>query len=230
VDNNSKESETFSYYEYLKNFGSEKITLLYYKKPFNFSAINNFAAKSAKGEILVFLNNDTEVIEEKWLTALAEQAQRPEVGAVGCKLYYPDGSVQHAGVIDWSKHAFVKKSDIGSYFELANTITNYRTLTGACLAIKKSLFEKIGGFNENYKVPFSDTELCLQLWLQGYLNIFTPLARLYHFEAATKGIDDWPEETTLFRNRWKDIVNLPDPYYNPNLNPVPEKSFEWRGY
>jgi len=230
VDNNSKEPGTFFYYEQLKKFGSEKIVLLDYKQPFNFSAINNFAAKTAKGEFIVFLNNDTEVINEGWLTALIEQAQRPEVGAVGCKLYYPDGSLQHAGVIDWSKHAFVKKSDIGSYFELANAITNYRNLTGACLAIKKSLFEKMGGFNEIYKVPFSDTELCLQLWLQGYLNIFTPLARLYHFEAATRGVDNWPEETAIFRSRWKDIVDNPDPYYNPNLNTVQEKSFEWRGY
>ncbi|MFA6253931.1 MAG: glycosyltransferase [Candidatus Paceibacterota bacterium] len=236
ADNDSREEETKRYLRWLKDNHSQEIKVVEYHKKYNYSGINNFAAGFARGEILLFLNNDTEVINSDWLTALVEQAELPAVGAVGAKLLYANNTIQHAGVIFGTDnnvtHAFRQLPDgQQSYFYQAEVIRNYGAVTAACLAIRKNVFAELGGFDESYEVPYSDIELCLQLRKKGYLIVYTPLARLYHFESATRGLEPWYADAELFFKRWGEMITTkPDPYYNPNLSLNPEETFTWRGY
>lgn len=188
----------------------------------HFAAINNFGASEAKGEHLLLLNNDVEVVSRDWLTALVEHAQRPEVGAVGAKLLYPDGRIQHAGlvlgVVGPANHAFkYQPADQSSYQGLADVVRNCSAVTGACLMVRKKAFDEVGGFDLRFRVAYNDVDLCLKLRQRGYLIVYTPFAVLSHYESATRGTLHPPEEEALAWRMWGDVIRRGDPYYNPNL-------------
>jgi len=233
IDNQSKERKTFEYLESLKN--NPLFRQLSFDKPFNFSAINNYAVGEAKGEYILFLNNDIEVISDGWLSAMLEHAQRKEIGAVGAKLLYPNNTIQHAGVVmglGVAGHAFKHlPSKLPGYFFQPHLIRNYCCMTAACLMLKKILFEEIGGFDEkNLSVAFNDVDLCLRLIEKGYYNVYTPYAELYHHESLSRGDDNEknlklknPEkykrvkrENEYMRAKWEKYLER-DPFYSPNL-------------
>lgn len=229
VENNSTNEDTFQYY---KDLGSEKnIKIAYYEGEFNYSKINNYGAKYANGAYIIFLNNDTEVITESWIEEMLMYAQREEVGIVGAKLYYPDLTVQHAGVVftkDGNPHHLFRKlftRDDYGYFARLQSVQNYGAVTGACLMIKKDLFFEIGGFYEELVVAFNDIDLCMRVREKGFLIVWTPFSELYHHEMKSRGADDTPKkrerhthEIALFNSRWSGVLKKGDPYYNINLN------------
>jgi GT2 family glycosyltransferase len=221
VDNQSDDPSTIEYLEQLKR--EPHVRVLPYDHPFNFAAINNLAAELANGEMLLFLNNDTEVKVPEWLEAMVEQAQRPEVGAVGAKLLYPDNTVQHAGVVlglrrGVAEHAYKGlPDDDPRYFQNLHVIRNYSAVTGACLMTRKQLFQEVGGFDaEHLPVAFNDVDLCLRLRERGYWIVYTPYAVLYHHESATRGRELDPSEEDYMKTRWKAAIE-DDPFYNPHL-------------
>jgi GT2 family glycosyltransferase len=225
VDNRSTEGSTLELFKTLEA-GHKNIRIINFSEDFNFSRLNNVAAMAAAGEHLLFLNNDVEVISPGWIEALLEQSQRDEVCCVGGKLLYPDDTIQHVGVVIGlcgpAEHVykFFDAHDIG-YMGNFVSIRNYSAVTGACMMIKKCIFDEIGGFDEKFFVGFGDTDLCLRGLLKGYLNVFTPYAELYHLESATRGKtygpDNHPEDTSRFYDRWQDFIRRGDPYYNQNL-------------
>jgi GT2 family glycosyltransferase len=225
VDNGSDDRKAIEYFESLEREGV--IRLLKDPRPFNFSRLNNEAAREARGEHLVFLNNDIEVITPEWLTELVSHARRPEIGAVGAKLWYPNDTIQHAGLVlvaGLAGHAHLgrKRGDHG-YFSRASLIQSLSAVTAACLCVRREVFEQVGGFDESLAVAFNDVDLCLKIQAAGYRNLYTPYAELYHHESATRGYEDTPEKLLRFqqeadtlRNRWMSVL-VSDPYYNPNL-------------
>lgn len=227
VDNRSELLETAEYLKKLSTPGYDeydsRIKVLKYDAPFNFSAINNFAVKQAQGEILVLLNNDTEVLTPDWIESMLEHAQRPEVGAVGAKLLYPNNTVQHAGVLigvgGLANHAFCRQHrDDHGYFGQADLIRNYSAVTAACVMIRKDVFEKMGGLDEkNLAVGFNDVDLCLRLREKDYLIVYTPYAQLYHYESLSRGFDINMQEVQFIQRRHAGMLEKGDPYYNPNL-------------
>lgn len=231
IENNSEQQETFAYYKTIEK--QENITVVTYKGEFNYSRINNFGAQFATGKYLLLLNNDTQVITMNWLEAMLMYAQRADVGAVGAKLYYGDRTIQHAGVViglgahRTAGHTHYKiNSDNLGYMGKLCYAQNVSAVTGACLMVKKSLYDELGGLDENFRVALNDVDFCLRLREKGYLNVFTPFAELYHFESASRGIDvadeakakRYEEESALFRERWKELLEKGDPYYNPNFS------------
>lgn len=226
VDNGSDERESVDYFSSLHDQG--QVRLIKDPSPFNFSRINNDAVKQARGDYLVFLNNDIEVISPDWLSELVSQAQRPGIGAVGARLWYPNETIQHAGLIliaGVAGHAHLgrMRGDHG-YFSRASLIQAYSAVTGACLCIRKQLFETSGGFDERLAVAFNDVDFCLRLHDMGYRNLYTPYAELYHHESATRGYEDTPEkmerfkkETQILQERWMPLL-INDPCYSPNLS------------
>ena len=231
IENNSGEKATFDYYKTLE--GQEKITVITYKGEFNYSKINNFGAGYATGKYLLLLNNDTQVITMNWLENMLMYAQRDDVGAVGAKLYYGDRTIQHAGVVvglgahrtAGHTHYKINYDNLGYMGKLCYA-QNVSAVTGACLMVKKSLYDKLGGLDEEFKVALNDVDFCLRLLENGYLNVFTPFAELYHFESASRGIDAadeakakrYEEESQHFREKWKAFLEKGDPYYNPNFS------------
>lgn len=194
-------------------------------KPFNYSAINNAAARECESPVLLFLNDDTSVINGEWLEAMVELAMRREVGAVGPKLHYPDGRIQHAGVIlglyDNCGHAFKGlEGDISHYFDFSDIIRNVSAVTGACLMTRADVFWQVGGFDEGrFAVAFNDIDLSLKIGSAGYRVLYTPHAQLYHYEAFSKTSRDLiphPEEVAAMRSKWDKVI-AHDPYYSPNL-------------
>ena len=229
ISNQSQEPATFAMIaDYQQQ--NARILFLHYNQPFNFSAINNFAVNFAQGEHILLLNNDTEVINPDWLEALLEHSQRPEVGAVGAKLYYPNNTIQHAGIIigiggtAGHSHKCFDRNDPG-YFNRLEIIQNVSAVTGACLMIKKTLYNALSGLDEiNLPIAFNDVDFCLRLRKQGYLNIFTPYCELYHHESRSRGLETTParkqrfmQEICFLRQRHITIFIKGDPYYNPNL-------------
>jgi GT2 family glycosyltransferase len=198
--------------------------------PFNYAAVNNFAAEQAAGEVFLFLNNDIEAINRDWLERLLEHAVRPEVGAVGAKLYYPDDTVQHAGIVlgicGVVGHAFrhCPRSSEG-YGKRLVTARNVSAVTGACLMVRRDVFREVQGFDERLEIEFNDLDLCLKLRQRGYWNIWTPHAELYHWESKTRGsyadnptkVARFRRELELFIENWADVLAAGDPFYNPNL-------------
>ena len=229
VDNNSELLETSDYLKKLsvENHhnpdGSPRIKILEYKKPFNYSAINNFGAQNATGDYLILLNNDTEVIEPLWIESLLEHAQRPEVGVVGAKLLYPNNLIQHGGVVvglgGVANHAFCKlTSDDHGYFGMADLTRNCSAVTFACVMLRKDVYQKMNGLDEqNLAVAFNDVDFCLRLREAGYLVVYTPYAVLYHHESLTRGFKVALNEIEYMRRRHCTILDKGDPYYNPNL-------------
>ncbi|MCF3652114.1 glycosyltransferase [Synoicihabitans lomoniglobus] len=221
--------------KYFTALQAEGVRVIDYEGVFNFSALNNFAAQHARGAVLAFLNNDLEVIDSAWLTEMVAQACRPGVGAVGAMLYYPNDTVQHAGVIlgigglngspSVAGHAFkdAQRGTDGQRNRL-RLVQNYSAVTAACLVIRRAVFEEVGGFDaDKLAVAFNDIDFCLRVRAAGYWNVWTPFAELYHHESASRGVEDSPDkldrfagEIAVMRQRWARTLDR-DPAYNPNL-------------
>jgi len=217
VDNDSQSEEARAYFSHFKH------RLLRYRGPFNYSAVNNFAVEQTDSPWLLFLNNDTEVIDGDWLTTMAEHVQRPEVGAVGPRLLYPDDTVQHAGIVvgvgGIAEHAFRgSPAEAPGVCRQLQVTRNYSSVTGACLLTRRDVFDEVGGFDEErLPVTFNDVDLCLKMRRAGYLIVYTPFAKLYHHESGTRRRTIEPLETEVMRERWPEVLER-DPYYNPNLS------------
>jgi GT2 family glycosyltransferase len=224
LDNGSNDPATLQLLEEEKR--EPRVKVIRIDEPFNYSRINNRGAREASGEHLLLLNNDTEVIEPEWLSAMLEHSQRSEVGAVGAKLLYPDGRVQHAGVIvgvgEVAGHAFRFYPDADpGYYGSAAAIRNYSAVTAACMMTRKSIFLEVGGLNETeLAVAYNDVDYCLRLREKGLLIVYTPYARLRHFESVSRGLANNPTEAAYMCRRWTKF--MPDPYYNRNLSQVDE--------
>ncbi len=234
VENNSCDKETFDYYEELEE--NNRIRVVTYReedgKTFNYSAVNNFGAAKARGSYLLFLNNDTQVITVNWMEELLMYAQREDVGAVGAKLYFADKGIQHAGVVlglgahRTAGHSHYKQPQENmGYMGRLCYAQDVSAVTGACLLVKKSIFEEVGGLDESFAISLNDVDFCLKLREKGYLNVFTPFAELYHFESVSRGLDDngekarrYNRESEQFRQKWKEVLEAGDPYYNPNFS------------
>jgi len=223
IDNGDKKEETKKYLNGLKH------KVLTYDKPFSFSRINNFAVTSARGEHVLFLNDDTSVISQNWMECMLEHSAKPNVGAVGALLFYPDDTIQHAGVLigigGITSHAFegLSRNDQG-YEGLVQTVRECSAVTGACLMIKKNLFEQVGGFDENLAYSFNDVDLCLRLREKEYSVIYTPHAQLYHHGTASRPYTEDDNEIRYFVKRWYDLILKGDLYYDQNLSRI--KPFE----
>ncbi len=225
VIDNSKDN---SIEKLVRDFPSRPGALRYIdwrNKPFNYSAINNAAARQCESPVLLFLNDDTSVIAPDWLESMIELVMRPEVGAVGAKLLFPNGRIQHAGVVmglyDNCGHAFkALDGNAGHYFDFSEIIRNVSAITGACLMTKSEVFRQAGGFDESdFAVAFNDVDLCLKIGALGWRVLYTPHALLYHHEAFSKSSKDLrphPEEVTRMRYKWERLIAA-DPYYSPNL-------------
>lgn len=242
IDNCSEQPATKAFLQEIS--GDARVRIIDYPRPFNYSAINNFAVRQARGDVMLLLNNDTEVISGRWLTDMVANAVRPEVGAVGARLLYPDGKLQHVGTIigmgfvAGHVHSGLSGNDPG-YFGRAMLQQNLSAVTAACLAIRKEVFEEAGGFDEELRVAFNDVDLCLRIRQKGYLIVYTPLAELYHHESASRGSDliaarrlEFEREMRLMAQRWTSVM-ANDPYYSPNLSllqacPVPAFPPRWR--
>ena len=235
VENGSETKEIFDYYTSLKEY--DNIRVVTYEKPegqngFNYSAVNNFGVKQTKGDYILLLNNDTEVITVNWMEELLMYAQREDVGAAGAKLYYGNKTIQHAGVVlQLGAHRTAGHSHYGQsrenlgYMGRLCYAQNVSAVTGACLLVKKSLFEEVGGLDESFAISLNDVDFCLKLREKGLLNVFTPFAELYHYESVSRGLDDSGEkaerynrESAHFREKWKTVLEKGDPYYNPNFS------------
>ncbi len=234
VENNSTTDEIKTYYKELteKDTTKDKVKVVTYEGAFNYSAVNNLGVKHATGEYILLLNNDTEVITVNWLEELLMYAQREDVGAVGAKLYYADKTIQHAGVViglgahRTAGHTHYKqhRQNLGYMGRLCYT-QNVSAVTGACLMVKKRLYEKVGGLEEGFAVSLNDVDFCLKLREEGLLNVFTPFAELFHYESISRGLDDsgekaerYNKESEQFRNKWKTVLEAGDPYYNVNFS------------
>ncbi|HSP80786.1 MAG TPA: glycosyltransferase family 2 protein [Myxococcaceae bacterium] len=228
VDNQSREPDTLAY---LAGLAREGIQVIPYDAPFNYSAINNLAAAQARGQVLALLNDDLEIITPRWLEELVSHALRADVGAVGARLYYPDDTLQHAGIIlgmgadgvAATPHRTLPRGRIG-YFGRACLPQEFSAVTAACLVMRRSVFEEVGGFDaEHLPVAYNDVDLCLRLRERGYRIVWNPAAELYHHESATRGPEDTPEkrerfarEVAYMKHRWSSWLRA-DPFYNPNL-------------
>ena len=228
ISNNSSEKKVFEVIKKYKKY-DERIHLFEYNVPFNYSEINNWAVKKAKGEYILLLNNDIEVIEQDWLREMVSHIQRKEVGAVGAKLLYPNDKIQHAGIImgiggvAGHSHKYLPDPRYG-YFSRPHLIQDLSGCTAACLLTRRDVYEKVGRLNENeLKIAFNDVDFCLKIRKAGYLIVYTPYAKLYHHESISRGSEDTPEKKKRFEREcgymyqtWGETLKK-DPYYNPNL-------------
>lgn len=228
VENNSTTDEIFQYYKELSQ--DSRIRLLRWKKEFNYSAINNYGVRHANGEYLLFLNNDVTVITPGWIKELLGVCQRPEVGAAGVKLIYPDNTIQHAGCViglgGIAGHMFVDMpANRTGYLHKASILQDMSAVTAACMMMKRTAFEEAGGFTEKLSVAFNDVDLCLKVRKNHKLIVYDPYVQLYHMESKTRGSEDnkekvrrFQEEIEYMRCQWIDILKKGDPYYNKNLS------------
>lgn len=229
IENNSTEQEIFDYYDQLQE-EHENIKVVKWEKEFNYSAINNFGAKFAKGDYLLLLNNDTEMIKPDALSEMLGCCMRPEVGVVGAKLLYADDTVQHAGVVigfsGYAGHVFngIGKDDLG-FMMRAIINCNYSSVTGACLMTKKSIFEEVGGLDEKFQVACNDVDYCLKVREKDYLVVYDAFSLWHHYESKSRGYDDnnkekmwrFNHEVEIFQKKWPEILANGDPYYNKNF-------------
>lgn len=228
IENNSTTDEIFHYYRELSK--DPKIRLLRWKKEFNYSAINNYGVRHAKGDYLLFLNNDVTVITPGWIKEMLGVCQRKEVGAVGVKLIYPDNTIQHVGCVigigGIAGHMFVDMpANRTGYLHKASILQDMSAVTAACMMMKRSAFEEAGGFTEKLSVAFNDVDLCLKVRQNHKLIVYDPYVQLYHMESKTRGAEDseakvrrFQEEIEYMRCHWIDILKKGDPYYNKNLS------------
>lgn len=250
VENNSA-PETFDYYRTIAPrecnqqetvcyegtlSGGQRICVAVWKEGFNYSALNNFGVSHAKGDYLVLMNNDIEMIASDWLEEMLGTCQRKEVGIVGAKLYYPDDTVQHAGIVvgiggnarGIGQNMFIGlKRERSGYLHKASLTMDYSAVTAACLMVKRSVYEQVGGFEEKLAVAFNDVDFCLKVRSQGFLVVYQPRVAAYHYESKSRGSEDSPEKVARFqeeieymRNHWIGILKNGDPYYNPNFSAV----------
>lgn len=230
IENNSEEPETFEGYKALMK-EDPRIRTVTYRGGFNYSAINNFGVRAAKGEYYLFLNNDTECTSDA-VREMLGYAMRPDVGAVGARLYYGDDTIQHAGaIVGWggvAGHAFVnQKRGVTGYQHRIICQQDMSAVTAACMMVPAKVFEEAGGFTEELAVAFNDIDLCMKIRSKGYLIVYNPFAELYHYESKSRGLENTPEkvsrfsrEIAYFKEHWPDILRDGDPYYNPNLSMV----------
>jgi GT2 family glycosyltransferase len=229
VENSSVENATFDYYKELKK--QKNIRVVYWtEKGFNYSKINNFGVQHSKGKHLLFLNNDVEIITPNWIEEMLMFSQRSDVGAVGIKLYYPDDTIQHAGVIMGMKgiagHIYIgTPRDTVGYMGRLHIVQNMSGVTAACMMIRKSIFDEVGKFSPEFYASWSDVDLCLRIRAADYLIVWTPFAEAYHHESKTRGYPDTPEkqlefakEIDLFKSKWSKELDAGDPYYNCNFS------------
>ncbi len=229
VENNSVQEETFAYYKRLQA-SHENVRVVFYKGEFNFSKINNFGAEHARGEYLLLLNNDTEIINPECIGELLGYCMREDVGITGALLLYEDDKIQHAGVVigfgGIAGHTFIgaDRYDLGYQARIV-CAQDYSAVTAACLMTKRSLFDEVGGLTQELAVAFNDIDYCMKIRALGKLVVYNPYAKLYHYESKSRGLEDTPQkvarfnrEIAVFRERWPDILRDGDPYYNPNLS------------
>ena len=230
VENNSVTEEIFEYYKKIQE--NPNIKVITYEGDFNYSRINNLGVSQSRGEYILLLNNDTQVITLDWIEEMLMYAQRQDVGAVGAKLYYEDRTIQHAGVVlglgqhrtAGHSHYRVSSNNLGYMGRLCYA-QNVMAVTGACLMMRRKVFDALGGLDESFAVSLNDVDLCVRAWKAGYVNVFTPFAELYHYESVSRGLDDQGEkaeryerESEAFRTKWKEVLEAGDPYYNPNFS------------
>lgn len=227
IDNGSDEEETLDYFKSLEK--ESKVKVIRDDRSFNYSALNNAGVKRASGDLIGLINNDIEVIAPEWLSEMVSHALLPEVGVVGARLWYPNDTLQHGGVIVGlggvvgHSHRHLARYHPG-YFGRASLIQSFSAVTGACLLIRKSIYEEVGGLNEKeLQVAYNDVDFCLRVREAGYRNVWTPYAELYHHESATRGTEDTSEKIMRFssekaymQNRWAALIQN-DPAYSPNL-------------
>ncbi len=239
VENGSTEEETKRYYkEVTSGPYKDRVSVVEYKyaegEAFNYSRINNFGVSKARGEYILLLNNDTEVISLNWIEELLMYAQRDDVACVGGKLYYPDKTIQHAGIViglgahrtAGHVHYRQRRENLGYMGRLCYA-QNMSAVTGACLMVKKHIYDELGGLDETFEVSLNDVDFCLRCRQKNYLNVFTPFAELYHYESLSRGSDvedphsenakRYDREAEHFRTKWKEVIEKGDPYYNPNF-------------
>ncbi|MCG7921860.1 MAG: glycosyltransferase [Candidatus Thiodiazotropha lotti] len=240
VDNQSDDPKTLEYFSQLGSVDGVKV--IRYDHPFNFSAINNFAVKQTTGELLCFMNDDIEVISPGWLDEMVSQGVRSEIGAVGARLWYPDGRLQHGGVVlglgGVAGHAmkYTYEENRG-YMGRSVLVQNYTAVTAACMLVRREVFESVDGFDEeNLAVAFNDVDICIRIYQQGYNNLWTPYAEFYHHESASRGAEDTPEKQRRFSGEAQYMLDKygplleRDPAYNPNLTRCGEDfSLNWKG-
>lgn len=231
VENNSDEEEIWDYYQELSETSKAKIVT--WNSPdgaFNYSALNNFGVSCCHGDYYILLNNDVEIISADWIQEMLMFAQRKDIGAVGAKLYYPDDTIQHAGVglgimgVAAHYHRGFPRNHPG-YMGRLIYAHNVSAVTAACAMIPRQVWQQVGGLDESFAVAFNDVDLCMRIRQAGYLIVWTPYAELYHYESKSRGLEDTPEkrkrflgEVTRFQTRWEDELKAGDPYYNPNLS------------
>ncbi len=221
IDNGSTEPETCELRRRLERRPSTRV--IDYPGPFNWAAINNQAASTCDADMLLFLNNDIEATSEGWLHALVELGQRPDVGAVGARLIYPDGKLQHAGVVlglgGVASHIFIgMPKDQSGYFHWDAVIRGYSAVTAACMLVRRTVFEELGGFDEAFAVGFNDVDFCIRLSQAGYRVVYTPHAELTHYESVSRGLSGFYQDYQEFLRRWTKVLQREDPFYNPNLS------------
>ncbi|MBR1391473.1 MAG: glycosyltransferase family 2 protein [Lachnospiraceae bacterium] len=228
VENNSTEEETFAYYDSIKE--RENVTVLYYEGEFNFSLINNFGAEKARGEYLLLMNNDTEMLEPDGIREMLDVCMRPDVGIVGARLFYEDDTIQHAGVIlgfgGVAGHAFIGLDrEANGYFSRILCTQDLSAVTAACMMVKRTVFEAVGGLEEQFRVAFNDIDFCMKVRRAGMLVVYQPYATFYHYESKSRGQENsakkvarFNQEVELFQKRWTEALEQGDPYYNPNLS------------
>ena len=231
VENNSTEEETFLYYETLRSKTNVRVvTWSDGEGTFNYSAINNFGVKHADGEYIILLNNDIEILTPEWIEEMLMFAQRDDVGAVGAKLYYPDDTVQHAGIgigiltLAGHYHRGFPRRHPG-YMGRLIYAHNVSAVTAALMMVPRRVWEEVGGLDEGYAVAFNDVDLCMKIRKEGYLIVFTPFTEAYHYESKSRGLEDTPakrarfeSEVKRFHDRWQHVLDAGDPYYNPNFS------------
>ena len=238
VENNSTENKTFEYYdELIKKYSCASV--IYWKeKGFNYSKINNYGARFAKGEYILFLNNDTEIQNSDFLQEMLGYCMRKDVGAVGARMFYEDGTIQHAGVIvglgGLASHPYAgAPKETYGHMGRIHAVQELSAVTAACVLVKKEVFEKVKGFESQYAVAFNDIDLCMKIRKAGYRIIYTPYANLTHYESKSRGTEDSREkrkrfesEIKLFEKRWEKILKNGDPYYNRNFR-LDESDFQF---
>jgi len=229
LDNGSIEHETSLCFAKWQALEPERVKVVPHDVPFNYSEINNYAVRQSTGDIVLLLNNDTEVIAPQWIEAMLEQAQRPTIGCVGAKLLYADDTIQHAGVVmriggvAGHSHRFYDR-DAPGYYHILKTVNNYSAVTAACLMIRREVWDQVGGLDEELTVAFNDVDFCLRVRAAGYLNVYVPHAELYHYESKSRGFDDTPakiargiKEQQFMQKRWN-VSKADDPFYSPHLS------------
>jgi GT2 family glycosyltransferase len=233
IDNGSVEDATSSLFAGWTAREPKRFRVMRDDRPFNYSALNNAAGRATRSPILLFLNNDTEILSADWLEAMLGYAQRDAIGAVGGLLLYPNGTVQHAGVVigigGLAGHIFKRfPADASGYYDALKTVTNYSAVTAACLMVRRDAFERVGGFDETLPIAWNDVDFCLRLRAAGYRNVYLPHVRLIHHESVSRGLDTSSAkrersqaEIARLRVRWA-VGETTDPYYNPWLTLVRE--------